>query len=138
MVKERSLWQWLAKARGEVPGLHLCRVENVAGRGMPDVNGWHPVHGEFWMELKVGSDRLSSAQVAWHGQRARAGAANVYILRKRVDGVRVITGAHGTRELASRADVWRFMGNPRGIDFTGLCKGLPVVPLRPFKGGIAV
>ena len=78
---EKNLWRWLAKLREEVPGTHIVRIENSAGKGTPDTNCFIPGVGEFWLELKVSTNPLRPEQKAWRRLRERAGARNVYTLR---------------------------------------------------------
>ena len=51
-VQEKSLWLWLKKAKQQVDHLHLERIENRAGAGIPDVIGC--VNGyALFIELKT-------------------------------------------------------------------------------------
>ncbi|WP_027521730.1 hypothetical protein [Bradyrhizobium sp. Ec3.3] len=53
MARESSLWNWLSKARLELPDhVHMERVENMLGAGFPDVDGYFAPHGAFQLELK--------------------------------------------------------------------------------------
>lgn len=52
-TRETSLWNWLKRSRLELEAdLHINRVENAVGSGMPDVEGFLYNHGQFWIELK--------------------------------------------------------------------------------------
>jgi hypothetical protein len=53
MAREARLWSWLSKARqGLREELHIGRVENAVGSGMPDVEGQVKRGQQFWIELK--------------------------------------------------------------------------------------
>ena len=54
MARETGLWRWLSKARQHYrKKLHMHRVENSAGVGMPDTEGQLHGEGQFWIELKT-------------------------------------------------------------------------------------
>ncbi len=54
MTRETQLWSWLKKARLYYRmALHMNRVENSIGTGMPDVEGCLENAKSFWIELKV-------------------------------------------------------------------------------------
>lgn len=56
MARESQLWKWLSGARLAFRArLHICRVENPAHPGTPDVEGQLQDHGQFWFELKSGA-----------------------------------------------------------------------------------
>lgn len=95
-TKETNLWKWLAKARESFStDLHINRIENGAGSGMPDVEGFlqyddlYPAGGQFWIELKTiampkrGSTKLrpkfQPEQPPWIRRRARMGC-KVWVL----------------------------------------------------------
>ena len=48
---ESNLWKWLKKPKGLSENLDMNRIENMAGAGMPDVEGIFK--NQFWIELKV-------------------------------------------------------------------------------------
>ncbi len=89
MSRESSLWRWLAKARISLGlDLHMTRVENSVGSGMPDVEGCYKgVH--FWIELKsvkrpirkttLICPKFQPAQIPWLKRRALTGG-NVFVL----------------------------------------------------------
>ena len=54
LKSETSLWRWLEPARKDFGAakLHMDRVENSAGSGMPDVEGCL-LCKQFWIELKI-------------------------------------------------------------------------------------
>ncbi len=93
MTRESGLWRWLKGARRELrEELHMNRVENSAGSGMPDVEGYANLtrnHGQFWIELKT-TDRpategglvrfkVREAQIEWLPRRWEMGG-NVWLL----------------------------------------------------------
>ena len=51
-VKESSLWKWLANLRLTEPALWIGRIENTAGKGIPDVIGCYKGK-TFFIELKT-------------------------------------------------------------------------------------
>ena len=88
---ETSLWQWLWKSWKTVPRsmLDVNRVENSAGTGMPDVEGFYKTD-QFWLELKVAErpksklteidvKHLRPKQVQWLHNRWLVGG-NAWIL----------------------------------------------------------
>ncbi len=74
-------------------GIHLCRVENVAGSGIPDVNAcWRGV--EIWIELKMfrGNQlHFRCSQLGWISKRIVAGG-HVAVLARKNDEVWVFDG----------------------------------------------
>lgn len=85
-----GLWAWLKPIRQHYKrALHICRVENSAGSGMPDVEGQLKDYGQFWLELKACAwparkttqirPKIRPAQVEWISRRAKAGG-NVWLL----------------------------------------------------------
>lgn len=94
MTREKYLWQWLSKARLYYrKALHMNRVENSVGAGMPDVEGYlsGSKNGQFWIELKSGArpkDRtqpvrlkVRDRQVAWHKRRRDAGQETWFLVQ---------------------------------------------------------
>lgn len=77
---ESKLYQEIKKL---LPNAHFQRIETSVGLGVPDVNGC--LDGiEFWLELKVSSNKrsvLSKYQKAWIIRRGKAGG-RVFILQK--------------------------------------------------------
>ena len=66
-----------------LPDVHFQRIETSVGLGVPDVNGCSEGI-EFWLELKVSSNKrsvLSKYQKAWIIRRGKAGG-RVFILQK--------------------------------------------------------
>ena len=90
MALESSLWDWLKKVRKLTDRIDINRIENSAGAGMPDVEGYvGPVglnweHGEqFWLELKSAKRparaetpirfKVRDKQVTWCNRRWSVG-----------------------------------------------------------------
>ncbi len=68
---EKSLWQWLAGARGV--SVHLERVENSLSRSTPDVNA-SVGRGGFWIELKTATEPVrKETPIAVKFQRGQVG-----------------------------------------------------------------
>lgn len=93
---ETSIWQWLSNGWKQIPRtlLQANRVENTAGSGMPDVEGFYPPD-QFWIELKAAGRPANSTtnidvkhlrpkQVEWLHNRWLIGG-NAWILL-RIDG----------------------------------------------------
>lgn len=93
MALEKALWQRVRKGglhlRACGFGTHLCRIENDAGEGNPDVEGC--IDGDqVWIELKskVRPKRASTviqfkvrpSQSIWHKQRVAAGCRHNFVL----------------------------------------------------------
>jgi hypothetical protein len=77
---ESKLYQEIKKL---LPDVHFQRIETNVGLGVPDVNGCGD-GVEFWLELKVSSNKqssLSKYQKAWIIRRGRVGG-RVFILQK--------------------------------------------------------
>lgn len=89
-MKEAALWQSL---KAGIPEPHWSRVENVAGTGIPDVNGC--LRGrEIWLELKMFSGnqlRVRNSQLVWMRKRIEAGGS-VALLARKADSLWVIDG----------------------------------------------
>ena len=68
-TKEANLWRWLSKARNELGSdLHMWRVENDVGSGMPDVEGVH-LGRHFFVELKTcDRPKRAATPVRWSVQ----------------------------------------------------------------------
>ena len=92
MSRESALWHWLAKARTEQGSrLHMNRIENSAGPGMPDVEGCLEGYGQFWLELKSSARpkradtairfKVRPKQVEWMNARWKAGAPCYWLLQ---------------------------------------------------------
>lgn len=93
MAFEKALWQRVKNAglslRKCSHGVHLCRIENSAGEGHPDVEG--SINGnQVWLELKSeerpkrpGTSirfKTRPSQAIWHTFRRNAGAKDNFIL----------------------------------------------------------
>ena len=66
------------------PLVHWQRIENVAGTGVPDVNGCID-HIEFWIETKIakaGAFNIRPDQVAWHTKRVNKGGRAFVLVRE--------------------------------------------------------
>ncbi len=86
---ETVLWGWLKRARyAFLRDLHMNRIENLVGKGTPDVEGCLTIE-QFWIELKC-SDRpkrpttnvkvkFRPYQPEWHKARRKAGG-RVFVL----------------------------------------------------------
>lgn len=108
MSRERALWAWLAKARFVYKSrLHMNRIENPAGPGMPDVEGYlareitrsgsrqqyaHVENGgQFWIELKSAERpkrpetpvrfKVRPRQIAWGLRRWAVGRCSWWLLQ---------------------------------------------------------
>ncbi len=123
--KEKSLWKWLKNAKKAYYGaLHMGRIENNVGSGMPDVEGHLNYHGQFWIELKVCKrpmristpvrPKIREAQVEWIKRRSRIGG-NVWLLiqigkerylvhGKHVEAIHKGVGFPHLRHIGFRAD----------------------------------
>lgn len=105
MARESQLWKNLSKARVEIgPTLHMHRIENMLGSGIPDVEFYlgpntltpflnKPVTGQGWFELKssVRPARLTTpirfklkgreAQIEWMRARWAVGGNAFWLLQ---------------------------------------------------------
>ena len=93
MARESALWKRVRKAGIHLRkcgfGVHLCRIENDAGAGNPDVEGCID-GGQLWLELKSCDrpKRLSTcirpkvrpSQDIWLQERVRAGCKICFVL----------------------------------------------------------
>lgn len=116
-TKETGLWGWLRDGidgtKGSaIVGLHINRIENSAGNGMPDVEGClrgdDGVGTQFWIELKVVEDtsklkaiEFQPAQIPWLEKRWRYGG-NAWLL------VRIGYGPHVKHYLIRGCEARRF------------------------------
>ena len=89
-MKEASLWQWLAKLRRTHQPIHIERIENRVGVGVPDVQGCY--NGiPFMVELKVAPKPtkpntpvkivLRESQREWHSDRLAAGGRSFFLVQ---------------------------------------------------------
>lgn len=93
MALESALWQRVRKAGVHLRkcgfGVHLCRIENDAGAGNPDVEGC--IDGDqLWIELKSCErpkrpstcirPKVRPSQDIWQQERVRAGCRVCYVL----------------------------------------------------------
>lgn len=93
MALEAALWQRVKRGGKHLRacgyGVHLCRVENDAGSGHPDVEG--AIDGiQIWVELKSCSrpkrdttpcrPKLRTSQEEWMGERIAAGERKCFVL----------------------------------------------------------
>ncbi len=83
--------------RKHIPTAHWQRVENIIGRGTPDMNGC--LKGkEFWIEFKKTDGwriDIKPEQVAWHLHRSRVGGKTFFAVRrdpKCLDELWIISG----------------------------------------------
>lgn len=89
MTSEKAIWQWLKNANQD-PGVFLYRVENSAGSGMPDVQGYIEGYGNIFIELKDGvyparqstllKFDVRSSQEFWHLRMSRLGSTSHFFL----------------------------------------------------------
>lgn len=89
MTSEKALWQWLKHANQD-PGVFLYRVENSAGAGMPDVQGFIEGYGNIFIELKDGKYPVKastllkfdvrSSQEFWHLRMSKLGSMSHFFL----------------------------------------------------------
>lgn len=121
MARERYLWTWLRdglKLPELIHTLHMQRIENSAGLGVPDLEGcWSG--SSFWCELK-GSNRpaksttdisykLTLEQVIWLENRWKVGGSTSLYLRVGVgQDVRryLIPGWQAREALELRPESW--------------------------------
>jgi hypothetical protein len=100
---ERQLWQLV---KPHFPG-HVCRIENVAEPGMPDINGCYEAL-EYWVELKESKtlkqmsepqSLLRPSQNAWHSIRTRNKGAIFVLVRykKTIHLTLAALDSHGDR-----------------------------------------
>ena len=78
---EAELWQMIKHGLSKQPHLHMCRVEDSAGSGMPDVDACRD-GATAKVELKVTHGRwlhFRNSQRSWTARRAVAGGA-VFVL----------------------------------------------------------
>jgi hypothetical protein len=91
-ARESQLWLWLKKAEPEFGSdLHWERIENLVGKGTPDVHGcvhcWGSRKATFTIELKtVARTRfincgLSQEQLWWAERRAQAGGSHWLLIQ---------------------------------------------------------
>lgn len=93
MARESGLWRWLSGARRALGAdLHMTRVENIIGAGMPDVEGCYQ-GVQFWLELKSAMRPAREAtpirfptkgredQAKWAMHRIAAGGRAWYLLQ---------------------------------------------------------
>ena len=92
-MSEQSLWQWLKEAKRQKMKhpLHMERVENSAGAGIPDVIGCYRAV-PFFLELKYCKKapvRLTTkvrfevrpSQWSWHDSWYRAGGESWFLIQ---------------------------------------------------------
>lgn len=89
-VSESRLWAWMTSARMIIrESLHMCRLENSAVKGTPDVEGCL-CGNQFWIELKTEPRRsykdtkikpkFQDGQIPWFKRRIKAGGRRLYVL----------------------------------------------------------
>lgn len=84
-VLESSLWSWLKKGGDSIDLIHLERIENIAGVGTPDVQGW--LGCQFWCELKALAKKpvidceVSPDQVRWARKRHMVGGYSWFLIQ---------------------------------------------------------
>ena len=90
-MSEQSLWRWIKQAKLTLPSLHMERVENSVGAGLPDVIGcykWVP----FFLELKCVwrlpkrastpiDPKVRPSQREWHMNWANAGGESWFLVQ---------------------------------------------------------
>lgn len=79
MTPEKTYYNWLV--RNSPIGWHWQRIENVIGRGTPDVSVGIPNQHEVWLELKSTKGAVRPEQRAWMLRRLAAGG-RCLILRR--------------------------------------------------------
>lgn len=92
MRPEAKIWQ---RIKDKLPWKQVCRIENIAGVGIPDIYGHHDGRAN-WMELKhvykAGKitpedikKALRPSQVIWHRKHREAGG-RVFVLASNLCG----------------------------------------------------
>lgn len=92
MTAEKNLWRWLSKASLHYKRkLHMVRVENAVGSGMPDVEGYLRGEGSLLIELKTAKRpirkdgivrvKIRDEQEKWHLRRNAAGQATHFLIQ---------------------------------------------------------
>ena len=85
MLESRNLWEPLRDNFKKLePGIHLQRIENSVGNGVPDTNGCLAGR-DFWIELKVAKGNkvaLTPLQAAWLRTRWNVGGRSFVLARK--------------------------------------------------------
>ena len=70
--------------KSNYPEVHWQRIENVAGEGVPDINGC--ISGkEFWIEAKIAKNKsfvIRNAQTAWLARRHNSGGRCFVLVRE--------------------------------------------------------
>lgn len=90
-MKEAEFWNGCFKWGMEkaCPGIHMNRIENLAGVGIADVNMCYKGR-EAWVELKMfrGAGEwidVRTSQLSWHSKRVLAGGRCFFVCRKHFD-----------------------------------------------------
>lgn len=88
---ECAFWESLKRGLSvHFPGIHLVRIENSVGGGIPDFSMAHRGH-ERWIELKIKRGRtieFKGSQHAWIAQAIAAGR-KVAVMVREGDAVRL-------------------------------------------------
>ena len=103
-MSEKALWKWLSNVRRTHQPIHIERLENSVGVGMPDVQGcWRGV--PFFVELKqcrepagVGTIcpvKVRDSQIEWHNERMAAGGRSFFLIQ--VGNIRYLLPWHTYR-----------------------------------------
>jgi hypothetical protein len=116
--------------RKRLPFVHWQSIETGGtGKGIPDCNGCYQ-GVEFWVECKVASAwavRIAPEQIAWLGQRRRAGG-RAFVLVRRV--------TKGGARTPPADELWLYDGSQAAsLAFGGLRNGPPA--LSGWVGGPA-
>lgn len=94
MLESRNLWEPLRDNFKKIaPEIHLQRIENSVGNGVPDTNGC--LEGrDFWLELKIAKGNrveLTPLQAAWLQTRAKA-QGRAFVVARKGDTIRLWEG----------------------------------------------
>lgn len=79
-MRESYFWKTV---RDGVQHVHWSRIENIAGTGIPDLNGCY-LGREVWLELKMFSGRqiqVRSSQLVWMTKRIQVGGRVLLMAR---------------------------------------------------------
>lgn len=86
MTPEALLYVRIRETLG--PAWDTQRIENVIGRGTPDITTSHKLTGDIWIEGKAGNHKLPlirPEQYAWMKRRAHVGGHCCIVTQRKTD-----------------------------------------------------